>query len=474
MSLHQLLLILAARYKTVLTIMAATVSVTVAASLLFPEHYTASSTVVLDIRSPEPVAGLVPSAFTMPSYVPTQVGTIMTPRVAQGAVALLRSSSPELYERWLEESRGAGESDRWLAEWLQKRVKVAPGKESNLISISFTSRDPVLAAAAANAFTQAYVDTDIALKIDPARSGATWLESQEKLIRARLEQAETRISEYQQKNGLVAVDERLDHEVARLNELSTQLTTAESVREEAEGKARAALARVSLPEMVHNELINSLKSQLGRAEAKFMEVSEDLGPNHPMRQGMEAEIASLRERLREETGKVTASFVGAGAVSRNKEAALRKAIESQKAKLLQMRQQRDELSALMRERDSARKAYESVSQRLTQTSLESKATQTNIAVLSPAFEPLRPSYPKPFLYGLIAAVAGFILGAIGALARESRHLPARSLEEVEAALALPVLAVLVPERALPKRGALPALTYSARDTGPYGASHARP
>jgi succinoglycan biosynthesis transport protein ExoP len=441
-TLQQLLLVLRARYKTVLTVLLLTALVTAAVIVFLPRQYTATAVVIADVRSPDPVAGVVPALAT-PSYIPTQAEIIESERVALKVISLLRlDQHPELRERWVEATRGEGKLDIWLVQWLRRHLDVKPGRESNLIAIRFTAGDPHFAAAVANAFARAYVETDIELKVIPARESAGWFEEQAKASRDRLELAHARISEYQRKNGIVATDERIDSETQRLAELTAQLTLVQAQTTEARMKHQAARRAQSLSDVTDNPLILSLKETIGRLEGKLQEASGNLGPNHPQYQRMSAELASLKERLQAEERVVVSSLATAGSVGSGREAELRRAIAAQKKKLLEIKSQRDELAVLMREGESAQKAYDAVAQRLTQTRLESKLTQTNVAVLAAASEPFNPSAPRPLRYSLIAAVLGLFIACIGAIMREMRNRRIRSADDLEWSLGIPVLAVL--------------------------------
>ena len=83
MNLQQFLLILRARYKLVLFTLLGTVAVTLVLSLVLPKQYTATSAVVVDVKSPDPIAGMMLPALIMPGYMATQVDIINSDRVAQ-------------------------------------------------------------------------------------------------------------------------------------------------------------------------------------------------------------------------------------------------------------------------------------------------------------------------------------------------------------------------------------------------------
>jgi chain length determinant protein EpsF len=443
MNLQQYLLVLRARYRIVLFTLLGTVALTLAVSLLLPKQYTAVVTVVADVKSPDPIVGIMLPAMMMPGYMATQVDVITSDRVAQKVVTMTKlDQNPEVKEQWLEATEGRGKIEVWLGKLLQSKLDVKPSRESNVISIGYKAADPAFAAAIANAFAQAYIDTTIELKVGPAKQYARWFEEQGKMLRDNLEKAQNRLSEYQQQKGIVASDERLDNETAKLNELSTQLTQVQGQTSDAQGKQNSGKASDTLPEVVQNPLIMNLKVDISRLEGKLQDAAGNVGKSHPQYQRMESELAELKKKLEVETLHITSGFSTSSNVGKGKESDLRAAIGAQKKKLLEIKRQRDELAVLMRDVEAAQKAFEAVSQRFNQTSLESQSTQTNVAVLTPASEPLLPSFPKPLLYTLLSIFLGTLLGVGAAFVLELFDQRVRSAEDLSAMLGLSVIGVI--------------------------------
>ncbi len=96
----------------------------------------------------------------------------------------------------------------------------------------------------------------------------------------------------------------------------------------------------------------------------------------------------------------------------------------------------------MREAESAQRAYENITTRLTQTSPESQTTQSNVNILTEAVAPLKPSSPKILLNTALAFVASVILAVGLALLLEMRDRKVRDADDVMAVLPLPMLGVL--------------------------------
>ena len=205
--------------------------------------------------------------------------------------------------------------------------------------------------------------------------------------------------------------------------------------------------------MVQNPLIHTLKVEVARQEGKLRELAGNLGKNHPEYQRMESEIASLKQRLQAETRVITSGFTTASAVSKDKEAQLTAEIEAQKKKVLGLMQARDQIAALQRDLETAQKAYESVSQRVAQSKLESQFAQTNVSILALASEPATPSFPNLLLNTIAAIFLGTLCGIGTALGLEILDQRVRSAHDVAEMLQLPVLGV-IPRRKRPGRFSL--------------------
>lgn len=446
MTLQQFLLILWARRKLVLFTFLGTVITTAVVSLVLPEEFTASTAVVLDVKSPDPIAGVVLPGLMAPGYMATQVDIINSDRVAARVVKLLRmDESPVIKEQWQEATEGKGQLGPWLADRLQNKLEVKPSRESNVISISYSGSSPEFATAMANAFAQAYIDVNLELRLEPARQNAKWFDEQSKQYRERLDTAQKALSDYQQKSGIVATDERLDYETQKLNELSTQLTVAQAQGTDSSSKRKSNGSADTLPEVMQSGLVSQLKGDIARLEARLKEVSGNFGENHPQYQRSQAELAELKSRMNAEIARITSSIGTAGNISKQKEGELIAAVSAQKTRILELKKQRDEISLLIREVESAQRAFDAVGQRTTQSRLESQSIQTNVAILNPATEPLKASKPKVLLNILLSIFVGTLLGVGAALALELMHRRIRSPEDLSLALDLPILAVFEPE-----------------------------
>jgi succinoglycan biosynthesis transport protein ExoP len=447
MSLHQFFSILRARRFLAGLILLATLALALAWIVLRTTHYTARAPVLVDVVRTDPVGNAAMQGQLAPSFVATQIDIVRSDRVAQRVVEMLQldKQSSEI-QRWRDATQGKGSAQAWFAQELQTALDVKPARESNIINISWKGKTPAEAARVANAFAQAYLDTSLELKTDPARGYAVWFEDQVKAARQNLADAQGKLSAFQERTGIVSSDERGDFETNRLNELSLQLTRAQGLTTESLGKRGAP--RETVAEVMQNPLLNGLRADVARMEGKVEDGNAYLGARHPQMQRMQAELAALRGRLASETSRVGASVDTGYQISKSREQELVAAVAAQKARVIALNKQRGELSLLQRDVDSAQKAFETVSASASQSRLQSLTNQTNVMRLAPAIEPLGATGPSAKLALLAAAAAGMLLAVAGALLAELINRRVRSIEDLTMATQLTILATVPGTRAV--------------------------
>lgn len=444
MTFIQLLAILRARWIVALTVAGLTVGLTLLVSLLLPKQYKATASVLIDFK-PDPISALAYGGLPSPAMMATPVDIISSDRVAQRVVRNLSlNENPQVRQQWLDETKGEGSIESWMGALFQRNMDIEPSRESSVISVSYRSPDPRFAAALANAFVQAYIETALELRVDPARQYASFFDTRAKEARDALEQAQTRYSTFQKQNGIFASDERLDIETARLNELSSQVTALQAIAVESSSRMQQAQGAQGdrLQEVLGNAIVGQLKADINRAEARLQELGTRLGEAHPQMVEARASVAELRGRLDAETQKVAGGVGVTNSINRQREQEIERALESQRQKVLRMKAVRDEGLVLIRDIENAQRAYDAIQQRYVQTSLESQTTQSNVNILTQALPPLVPSSPRMVLNTILAFVGGVLLAIGVALGLELRDRRVRNIDDAAGALGLPVIGSL--------------------------------
>jgi|HubBroStandDraft_5_1064220.scaffolds.fasta_scaffold50268_2 succinoglycan biosynthesis transport protein ExoP len=426
-------------------------SIAVAASLLLPKKYTGEAAVVVDARGIDPLAqpGAMPTEMAA-TYVATQVDVIASHNVALKVVDRMNlTANPALIERFQEKTGGVGSIRDWIADEILKSLTVKPAHDSDVIFLEFSSKSPQTAADIANAFADNYIVTSLELKVDPASRQAGWFDQQVKDQRATLEAAQHKLAAYQAEHGVIGADDsRLDVETNRLTEISNHFVTAQAAMYDAETRQRQlneASAKGRTDEAIsvlQNPLLQNLKTDLARSEAKFADVSQRYDHNHPIYMSAQAELESLRSKVAVEIANASGTVAREAQIARQNMADLQRTMEGQRKRIVDLQHNQDDLSVLKREVESARAAYDSSLQRGGESRLESRLNNTNTAILNHAFPPMKPSSPKLLLNLALGLILGGLLAVGASLTRERFDRRIRARIDLVEDIGLAVLAEL--------------------------------
>lgn len=294
-----------------------------------------------------------------------------------------------------------------LADQILKKTSVRPSPDSNVIQVSYAAPTPSAAAQAANTIVESFMDTALELNVNPARASSEWLDTQVERLEAEAREARAKLTEFQQRAGIVSADDGNSDQSARLADLNAQLVAAQSQNHPA---------------------ILALKSDLARAQAKLNELPPQLGPNHPAYRSAQDEVAMLRAQLNQESAQLAET--------------LRREIANQRGSMLGMKRQHAQLAALQDAVDSAQRALDDASQKSMQARMNSSMTQTNLSVVRVAVPPRSPTSPNPLFNFALATVLGLALGVGLALWREVVCRFVRGADDLRDFLGIQVLGVL--------------------------------
>jgi len=468
MEMTQFLMALRARRKAFVLVLVATIVAAVAVALIVPKKYVAQATVLIDARDEQAMTPARISPRERAGYVATQIDLAQSGRVAARVARDLKlAQRPGVREAFEADTGGAGSIDEWIGARLLEVLKVNTSA-GNVLLLEYSSSDPKHAAEVANGFAKAYLATSLEIRTEPTREAADWFQAQMKSLRGRVTQAQARLTAFQKQKGILAVSDRVDVEASRLTELSSQLLAARNATYDLISRHQLATEVLergaspdAVPDVLSNAHINGIKVDLSRAEARLEEASAVLGENHPAYQRIAAEIQAGREKLKAEMTKLVAGLGNAVQQSRKREQELQAAMKAQEGRIISFNEHHAELAVLTRDVDNAQRAYDAVLARYQTNQIDSRANQTNLALLTPAVEPAHPAHPKVGLISALSVLVGLLFAAGVVYVLETLDRRVRSRSDLESRLAVPSLGML--SRWQPSGGRLlPAPVRAAR------------
>lgn len=448
-SLEKLFLILYRRVRLIFSIISVAVLIAGLITYLTPKMYMATASLNFEF-SANPVDSRG-SVFAEDTYISTQVGIIESQHVAQevenslieyertrliAALDAKHSTIDQLKDlikspiRSLfsdnsdpaHQSRGGetlqiNSAYTWLARAIGYDLLVEPNLNSRIVDVSYLSTDPQIAALMAGRFAEAYIATNLQMTIDPAHKSKVWFDAQLKSLRKRLEEAQSRLTAYQQKEGIVSSDERLDTENARLNDLSEQLVVAQQATRNAvteQEKLKEVMGRgaslMTFRPVFDNSIVQNIKSEIRDLQARLVENSNSLGKNHPKMKKLNSELSAARKRLDLEVQTITDGINNAADLSRDRQRDLEKTLEAQKTLVLDLKNEHDRIAVLQREVESAHSTFNAALTQLNTTSMQSMVDQTNVTIVDRPNIPTRHSTPRAALNIALGLLVGLLLG----------------------------------------------------------------
>lgn len=125
------------------------------------------------------------------------------------------------------------------------RLQVYQINSSRVIGISFTSRNPDLAASVPNAMAQVYLSMQSGAKLDSNSEATRWLEPEIAKLRDKVSEAEKKVADYRSANGLLQTSQNSNFATQQLADISTQLAQVRGDRANAEARAQAVRSALS-------------------------------------------------------------------------------------------------------------------------------------------------------------------------------------------------------------------------------------
>lgn len=299
---------------------------------------------------------------------------------------------------------------------LAEALTVERGGKTFVISVGAKTESAEKSALIANTMTEVFMQTYGELQSGSAGRATDELNARLDEMRKSVEAAERKVETFKAENELIDPQGRLitDDEIQRVND---QLTAARS--RTLELNARAASTRSlgidsvlsgTLPEAINSPAITELRAQYAALTQEADRAAVRLGPRHPERLAVEAQLSGARERIATELRRVAASI----------QVELKRAVQLEQelaARLAQLKVRQGEvadelvtLRELERDVTAKRAVYEQYLLRARETGEQKDINSANVSVISVASPPLESTGPSRAMISLAGMLAGFAVG----------------------------------------------------------------
>lgn len=339
--------------------------------------------------------------------------------------------------------------DRVVKAFMQ-RTTISPVMKTQLVKVEIEMADARLAAQAANALANGYIESQLEAKLDMTQTATNWMNERLSGLKAKLDESERRLQEFREAENLVDLEGVTTVAGGELSQTGDRLIDARRNRAEAESQYRQVANMrnsgwqrlASVPAVMSNQLVQQFKADEGRARAKVEELSRRYGAKHPEMIAARSELQSATANLRSQVEQVVASIEREYQLATANERSLQSSFNENKEQIQDIKRKEFKLRELQREVDGNRSLYDTFMTRLKETSATSDFEAVNARIVDPAVVPDMPIKPKKSLIVVLAAMLAGMAGVAMVLLLEFLNNTFKSTEDVENKLNLPVLGIL--------------------------------
>jgi capsular exopolysaccharide synthesis family protein len=341
--------------------------------------------------------------------------------------------------------------DSGLVSSFVGRVSVNEVRDSSLVDLGFVAYDPKMAVRIVNGLSQAYIDHNMDLRLGTIKDAMAWMNERIDEERKKVERSERKLQQYREKEGIITeFSGEIETVTAqKLAQLNTQVVQAESTRVEAETRYVQAvqmhdnpLVMDAIPEVLNNEIIQTIKKTEVDLYKRISELSKKYGKEHPRMKATLSELKTVQERKNAEIGRIIESLKNEYQVALARESSLVAALERQKGESLELNKKAIEYGVLKREAEGAREVYDLLIRRFKETSVTEEINVGNIRIIDRAEFAYKVS-PDSRRNMRLAMVMGLMLGLGLAFFIEYLDNTIKSPEEVEHYFNIPLLGVVL-------------------------------
>jgi uncharacterized protein involved in exopolysaccharide biosynthesis len=320
-----------------------------------------------------------------------------------------------------------------IFEAYYERLQAYPVDKSRVIAVEFWSSDPELAARAANAIAENYIQLQQSAKLEQTKAAGQYLSGEIDTLRQKVSAAEAKAAEFRAKSNLFVGSNNSMLSTQQLGESSSLLGIARNQQAEAEAKARLIreMLRSGRPieysDIINSELIRRLNEQRITLRAQLAEQSSTLLGAHPRIKELRAQISDLERQIRDEAERLVRSFENDAKISGARVEQISASLDQLKRLAASNNGSDVEMRSLEREAKAQRDLLESYLAKYREATARENlgATLGDARVISRAIVSNTPYFPKKLPTVLIAAFATLFLGVglvtTGEVLSSSRH-----------------------------------------------------
>ena len=319
-----------------------------------------------------------------------------------------------------------------------------PLPDTRMLVISFTHTDPALAADVVDNVAQVFMQRSFESKTDKYTKASDWLDRSTRELKARVEEAELKLSNYSRDHNLYATDGKetlATGKLSQLHDLATRAETDRMLRQSLYEEVRAGRS-AQLPEAFADPKTGDLQKKLGELKVSYAQLSATYGEKNQKIVEVKQQIAAIEQQVAESRGGLELKLKADYERSVRDEASMKAALDRAKAEASQQNQAFIEYNILRQEVETNKGLYNEFLQKTSQAKIQEHEQHNNIRMIDPPQVPISPVGPNRLRTIMIGFFVSLVAGIGLVFFLEYLDNTVKTVEDVSRYAQLPALSVI--------------------------------
>lgn len=302
-------------------------------------------------------------------------------------------------------------------------ITVEAVRNSFIVKVSATHRDPEAAALIANRYVAEFMEYLKSRFGNKNEYALEFLETRARELRLESQAADQKLLNYMEKHNLVSLDNSVNIVTDRLKSVNAALQSArlarlgtEDLYNQVNAFRREGKNLIELSYIAAHGTVPSLREQLSELVRTKTVLSERYLERHPKMIDIENSITVAQAQLQKAVELAIADLEASLAKAREQETSLQKEYEAHEREQFRLRDLGVEFKALEADSNNAKKQYDEILNRLTQATNSSGVAKIPVHPLdeaTPAWAPFTPNIPAITRTSVILGLGVFFGVAFG-------------------------------------------------------------
>jgi capsular exopolysaccharide synthesis family protein len=305
-----------------------------------------------------------------------------------------------------------------------------------MLTVTYRSPDPVLAAEVANAVANSYQERNFDLRIKSSTTLSQYMTEELATLKDKTTVSEEKVAALEKELAVINPDQKTSLASAQLQQLTSEFTNVQMARIKAESIYNALLS---------NDLDAALASPMGakipddqaklkESQAKLLEVRQRYGPGYPAYHDAEAAVAQYQEQVAKDVASARSQAQSEYQKQMDEENLVQKQLAAAKADYDQLNMRMLDYQQAKQEALADRSLYDELVKRIRENEINAGFQNDMVRIADYARPPASPVYPRRNLNLLLAFFVSTMLAFVGLVAMDRVDTTVRNPEQVSQSL----------------------------------------